>query len=147
MLYNINYRSHWILFFCSTPFWSRSCPIVPNRSSEIWIRPTSWPTFGSRAGSTRSSSRRKMTSSWSSYRIRRNPSKEMHKFSVTKFDEISSLWQNLKSLGQLWGDLISIWQIFGSNLASFVCNWANFRSCKWPNVDNNLAITLVTLTA
>ena len=41
--------------------------------------------------------------------------------SVTKFGEISPLWQNLKNIMQLYEDLISIWQTFAPILENSVC--------------------------
>ena len=41
---------------------------------------------------------------------------------VTRFDEISPLWQNLKSLWQIFEGKFSIWQNLGPILAKFVCN-------------------------
>ena len=51
--------------------------------------------------------------------------------SVTKFGEISPLSQNFKSLGVLEGQL-NICQFF-TCLGTFLCHWANFDYCKWPN--------------
>ena len=51
------------------------------------------------------------------------------KFSVTRFGEISPLWQYLKALDNfVFGNIILnlLWQ--------FLCNWANFHFCKWPNI-------------
>ena len=60
--------------------------------------------------------------------------------SVTKFGEISPLWHNLQSLGQFLDGLFTIWQNFEPTLASFIYFWANFHRCKWPNVENDIAI-------
>ena len=48
--------------------------------------------------------------------------------SVTRFGEISPLWQNFKSLWLLFEGLICIGQ-------NFEPNWANFHFCYWPNTE------------
>ena len=65
--------------------------------------------------------------------------------SVTRFGEISPIWQNELRLWQNFDGLISNWQIFESTLAKFLCNWANFHGCKWPNI-KKLSRYLVTLS-
>ena len=60
--------------------------------------------------------------------------------SLTRFCEISPLWQNLQSLGLFLDDWFTLWQIFEPTLANFAYYCANFHWCKLPNVKNNLAI-------
>ena len=50
--------------------------------------------------------------------------------SVTRFVEISSLWQNIQSLGQNSKGVFSILQHFVTNWVHFVCNWATFHCYK-----------------
>ena len=54
---------------------------------------------------------------------------------MTKFGEISPLWQNIKNIWQLYEGLISIWQTFEPTLENSMCFWANLRCCKWPNIE------------
>ena len=51
-------------------------------------------------------------------------------FSATRFGEFTQLWPLKKCA-------FSIWQNFELILANFVCHWANFNCCKWPNIDQN----------
>ena len=71
--------------------------------------------------------------------------------SVTRFGDISPLWQNILLLSQnillLWLNLeglFSIWQNFELSWAKVLCYWANFYCCKWPNI-KQLPSHLVTL--
>ena len=50
---------------------------------------------------------------------------------VTRFGEISPLWQNLQSLWQFFEALFTIWQNFEPTLAYFVYFWSNFHLCHW----------------
>ena len=69
--------------------------------------------------------------------------------SVTRFGEISPLWQKLKCLWQFNEGLFSIWQKLLPTLANFVYNWAIFHGCKWTNNENyeNHLVTLATAAA
>ena len=53
--------------------------------------------------------------------------------SVTRFGEISPLWQNILRLRQNLSGLFSIWQNFEPILAKVLFYWANYHYCKWPN--------------
>ena len=64
--------------------------------------------------------------------------------SVTRFGEISPLVQTFKYLRQTSECLLCVWQNVKPTLAKVLCYWANFHSCKWPNV-KNLSSHLVTL--
>ena len=57
---------------------------------------------------------------------------------MTRFGEISPLWQNLKSLWQFFEGKFSIWQHLWPILANFVCSWANFNWWKWSNIEKIL---------
>ena len=46
----------------------------------------------------------------------------------------------LKAFGQLLKAFFSIWQIFEPTLTKYLRYWINFHCCKWPNIENNLAI-------
>ena len=54
--------------------------------------------------------------------------------SVTKFGEISPLWQYFPSLCQYFEGIFSIWQNYETTSLNFVCHWANFNCCKWTNI-------------
>ena len=54
--------------------------------------------------------------------------------SVTRFGEILSFLQNLQSLGQFFEGLFTICENFGPT-GKFLCLWASFHWCKWPNVE------------
>ena len=47
---------------------------------------------------------------------------------VTRFGEISPIWQNLLSLWQYFEGIFSIWQSYETALVNLVCHWANFRT-------------------
>ena len=51
--------------------------------------------------------------------------------SVTRFGEISPLWNFLQSFGFFGADLS-----FGNISSQTLCHWANVNCCKWPNIDN-----------
>ena len=53
--------------------------------------------------------------------------------SVTRFGEISPLWQNILRLRQNLSGLFSIWQNFEPILAKVLFYWSNYHYCKWPN--------------
>ena len=60
----------------------------------------------------------------------------LHVISVTRFGEISPLWQNFNSLWLLFEDLFCIGQnleLIG--LGIFVGYWANLHCCYWPNIE------------
>ena len=57
------------------------------------------------------------------------------RISVTRFGEISPLRRNIKQLWQILKAPLSIWKNFEHTLANFLCNWANFQCCKWPNIE------------
>ena len=50
-------------------------------------------------------------------------------FSVTRFGEISPLWQKFSE------SLFSICQNFEHTMATFECSWINSYRCKLPNID------------
>ena len=55
--------------------------------------------------------------------------------SVTRFGEISPLWQNFMNLCQMVEGIFSVWQIFEPTLAKLKCFWAAFQCCPWPKID------------
>ena len=55
--------------------------------------------------------------------------------SVTRFDRISTLWQNFISLWPFFDGLLSNKQNFEPTLSNFVCSWANLHCCKFPNTE------------
>ena len=55
--------------------------------------------------------------------------------SVTRFGEISPLWQKFKSFWPFLESLFRIWQKFLPTLDKFICYWANFHCCKQPNIE------------
>ena len=55
--------------------------------------------------------------------------------SVTRFGEISPLWQHLMTLCQMVEGLISVWQNFEPTVAKMLYFWAVFQCCKWPNIE------------
>ena len=55
--------------------------------------------------------------------------------SVTRFGEISPLWQNLKSLWQFFGGLYCIGRNVEPNWAKKLF-WTNFHCCYWPIIEN-----------
>ena len=58
--------------------------------------------------------------------------------SATRFDEISPLWQKIKSLAILKG-LFIMWQYLEPTLTIIFCYWPNFHSYKWPNTEKKLS--------
>ena len=73
-------------------------------------------------------------------RVLRRSERAFRKFfkldtSVTRYCEISPLWQNFESLwGNFLDGLFRTWQTFVPTLA-FLCYWANFHCCKWPKIE------------
>ena len=59
-------------------------------------------------------------------RSRRKDVRHYQVISVTRFGEISSLWQ-------FYDGLFRIWQKLLSTLANFIYDWAIFHGCKWTN--------------
>ena len=55
--------------------------------------------------------------------------------SVSRFDEISPLWQKFKSFWPFLESLFRIWQNFVPTLDKFICYWVNFHCCKQPNIE------------
>ena len=55
--------------------------------------------------------------------------------SVTRFGEISPLWQYFKSLGQFCTGLFRVKQNFEPTLANLLCSLANFGCSKRPNIE------------
>ena len=49
------------------------------------------------------------------------------------FGEILKVYQCFESS-------FSNWHTYETTLTNFVCNWANFHWCKWPNIENHLSI-------
>ena len=58
------------------------------------------------------------------------------KISVTRFGEISPLWQNFRNLWPFIEGQNSIWQHFEHILANYWCCWANVNCCKWTNIEH-----------
>ena len=56
--------------------------------------------------------------------------------SVTRFGEIPPLWKIFKNLWKYIYGLFGFGPSFHDTLAQFVCFWANFHYCKWPNIEN-----------
>ena len=74
----------------------------------------------------------------------RHPSR-YQRFSVTKFGEISPLWQNLTSHWQFIRVLLFIGIILKFNLANFACLWATLLWCKSTKIEE-YSSNLVTLS-
>ena len=55
--------------------------------------------------------------------------------SVTRFGEISALWQILTGLWKTVDSLFLIRQNVDLILANLLHYWANFHCCKWPNIE------------
>ena len=55
--------------------------------------------------------------------------------SVTRFGEISPLWQKFTSLWTIFDGLFLNWQNAEPTLANWKRFWANFHYCKWPNIE------------
>ena len=62
---------------------------------------------------------------------------ELH-VSISKpgFIQCDQIWRIYATLA-IKKCAFSIWQNFELILANFVCHWANFNCCKWPNIDQN----------
>ena len=59
--------------------------------------------------------------------------------SVTRFGEFSPLWVTIIVLWPFWKCTFSIWQnFFWLILANFICYWADFNCCKWPNIEQTI---------
>ena len=58
--------------------------------------------------------------------------------SVTIFDVFSPLWLTIIVLWPFRRCVFSIWQNFELILANFICYWANFNCCKWPNTEQTI---------
>ena len=58
-----------------------------------------------------------------------------YRLSVTRFCEISRLWQNIISLWQCFDGLFSIWQNCEPTLVNILCFWANIHRCKGPKIE------------
>ena len=54
---------------------------------------------------------------------------------MTRFGEISPLWQKFTSLWQIFDSFFLIWQNAEPTLAILWHYWANFHCCKWPNIE------------
>ena len=67
--------------------------------------------------------------------------------SVTRFCEISPLWQKFTSRWQIFDGLFLIWQNAQPTLANLWHNWDNFHCCKWPKIEikSNHLVTLITV--
>ena len=65
--------------------------------------------------------------------------------SVTRFGEIPPLWKIFKNLWKYIYGLFGFGPSFHDTLAQFVCFWANFHYCKWPNIETQSG-HLVTLS-
>ena len=57
--------------------------------------------------------------------------------SVTRFGEISTLWQHFTSLWQIFDSLFLIWQNVEPILTNLVHYWANFHHCFWPIIEKS----------
>ena len=55
--------------------------------------------------------------------------------SVTRFGEISPLWQSFKRLWQFVKGLLSIWENFAPSLAKCLLYCKNFHYCNWPKME------------
>ena len=55
--------------------------------------------------------------------------------SVTRFGEISPLWQSFKRLWQFVKGLFRIWEKFAPTLTNFLLFCAKFQCCKWPKME------------
>ena len=53
--------------------------------------------------------------------------------SVTRFDEISPLWQHWKNLWQCFEGLLSIWQNFEPTLANLLCYFLVLNGQNWTD--------------
>ena len=64
-------------------------------------------------------------------------------FSMTRFGEISALWQHFINLCQMVEGLFIVWAYFGK----IVMFLATFRCCSWPNIEkqNSHLVTLPVL--
>ena len=66
---------------------------------------------------------------------------------MTRFGEISSLWQKIRNIWQHLKGLFDIWQSCELTLGLFVCFWTKFHRCKWSNIKKQYChlVTLLTL--
>ena len=66
--------------------------------------------------------------------------------SVTRYAEISPLWQNLKSFLQFFESLFCIWHTFNPIWTNLVCYCADFHLCKWAKneKESSHVVTLST---
>ena len=69
------------------------------------------------------------------YHIAISKCRENNKISVTRFGEISPIWQNFKTIWQLVEGSISVWQTFEAIWENSMCFRANLRCFKWPNIE------------
>ena len=58
--------------------------------------------------------------------------------SVTRFGEILPIKQKFRNLWQHFKGLFDIWQSCEPTLGLFVCFWAKFHHCKWPNIEKTI---------
>ena len=54
--------------------------------------------------------------------------------SVTRFSEISPLWQNIKKTLAILEGSFSVWKNIQPTLVKCCCKFGNFQCCKWPNI-------------
>ena len=59
---------------------------------------------------------------------------ETRRVSVTRFGEISTLWQYLNFL-TIFESLFSVWHSYEPTWANFQWHWANYHWCKLPNIE------------
>ena len=60
--------------------------------------------------------------------------------SVTRFGEMSPLWQNLQRFWQFCMSLFSLWHNFKHTMTNFRCRWANCHWHEGKKLKNNLAV-------
>ena len=54
---------------------------------------------------------------------------------MTRFGEISALWQSFTNLWKIFEGLFLIQQNLEPTLANFLHYWAHFHFCKWENIE------------
>ena len=59
---------------------------------------------------------------------------ETSRVSVTRFGEISTLWQYLNFF-TIFESLFSVWHSYEPTWANFQWHWANYHWCKLPNIE------------
>ena len=64
--------------------------------------------------------------------------------------QYDQIWQKFttfakKIFDKCFKGLYDIWQSCEHTLGKFVCFWANFHCCKWPNIGKQFGHTAVTL--